>query len=129
MSDQNAAIGLSEMTVAITLKARSELCVGCDVLKVARVLDTTPQVYYVRDFELYAHRCEPAHFTVTFAADEATSLEYVVGRFLDSLRYLPDCHRICETLNFADEYDGTWDREPHAQLDHIRGRLREKMTN
>jgi hypothetical protein len=50
-----------------------------------------------------------------------------VSRFLAALQALPDCHRICETITFIDEYDGEWEGQPEEQLEKIRQRLLDKF--
>ncbi len=57
-----------------------------------------------------------AWFIVKFRVarrDDVGSMHRAVALFLEALRDLADCHRIRETVNFADEYDEEicWDGE------------------
>ena len=49
-----------------------------------------------------------------------------VAVFLESLRELEDCHRICQTINFVDEYDGDWNGSERERADEIIRRLPDK---
>ena len=37
--------------------------------------------------------------------DDVGKMHRAVAAFLEALRGLADCHRICQTIDFADEYD------------------------
>ena len=51
----------------------------------------------------------------------------VIAAFLQEIQRLDDCHRICETMNFLDEYDGGWHEAPEDRAREIVRRLPTKV--
>ena len=50
-----------------------------------------------------------------------------VAAFLKEVCRLNDCHRIVQTMNFLDDYDGNWDGSPEERASDIIRRLPEKL--
>jgi len=117
----------------ITLKARSEINVNCNIVKVASSLKPRKgYAPYVRSFIFnespYRYGC--AWLVVKFGAplrEHLPAMFRAITSFLADLQHLNDCHRICETINFIDEYDGEINGAPNERADGIVRRLPDKL--
>ena len=70
-----------------------------------------------------------AWFTIIFSAADEERLPCMyraIAAFLELLQTLEDCHRICETINFVDEYDGNA-QEQEVRIEDIIRRLPAKL--
>ena len=117
----------------ITLKARSEMPGNADNFEVATILREPPQDRYVRSVVLNAspHPWGCAWRIIKFGANseaELPGLYSAVQSFLKQAWRLPDCHRICQTMSFIDEYDGKQTYYPEARAKGIVRRLPEKVV-
>ena len=115
----------------ITLKARSEFSNNVDNIKVAGVLGSFENVY-VRNFAFNdsPHPLGCAWLTIKFGTCSEQLLPDMyraVAAFLEQIQHLRDCHRISQTMNFIDEYDGNWDGSPEETINEIIRRLPEKV--
>ena len=117
----------------ITLKGRSELSSNANNLKVASALGSETFCAYVRSF-VFNESPDPrgcAWMMVKFGTDSEQQLPCMyraVAVFLTKLQRLDDCHRICQTMNFIDEYDGKQTYYPEARAKGIVRRLPEKVV-
>ncbi len=109
---------------AITLEARSEL--GCDLPKVVAIISQDPWGEHLQAFSTYK---ENNSLVMVFGTrGDKYELFNSMSLFLDALLKLPDCHRICETLEFQEQYTGEVVREARAQLNYIRTKLLLKIS-
>lgn len=111
------------MTV-VALKARAEL--NCDVFKVISILGVEPWCDYLDSFSV--KWSSPATLIIKFAASENDLPAFFrsMDSFFRALLTLTNCHRICQTMKFINEYDGEWEDEPNVNLNKIYKRL---LTN
>ena len=123
----------SNLCCTITLKARSEFPGNCDNLKVASILNTDVG-RVVKSFAFnespFQNGC--AWLLIKFAIDSMDEqrlqgLCNAVACFLARIQTLEDCHRICQTMNFIDEYDGDWSGEPAERANQILAHLPAKI--
>ena len=117
----------------IALKARSDMPGNVDNLEVAAILRESPHNRYVRSVVLNAspHWRGCAWLIVKFGASTEADLPSMYGAvqaFLKRAQRLQDCHRICETVNFIDEYDGKCTYYPETRAASIVRRLPEKVA-
>ncbi|CAE8686994.1 unnamed protein product [Polarella glacialis] len=115
----------------LALKARSELRSNCDFARGLAVLQSSSVSPFVQHYELYAPGglyCSQmlVQFS-THGKDAVAKLYAAVSNFLTGLDEVEDGHRICETMNFSDEFTGEqfWDGPPAAE--RILARLPEKI--
>lgn len=119
----------------VSLKARSDMPNSVDNVRVASLLAREEIGPFVQSFAFNEasniYGC--AWFVVKFRVarrDDVGSMHSAVALFLEALRDLADCHRICQTINFADEYDGgvSWDGEGEERARSIIDRLPAKTV-
>ena len=116
----------------ITLKARSEMPGNGDNLEVAAILRESPHNRYVRSVVLNAspHGRGCAWLIIKLGVSSAADLPSMYGAvqaLLERCQQLEDCHRICQTMNFIDEYDGEWlhdERSERSDPGRVPGRAR-----
>ena len=99
----------------ITLKARSEMPGNGDNLEVAAIRRESPHNRCVRSVVLNAspHWRGCAWLIVKFGASSEADLPSMYGAvqaFLKRAQELEGCHRICETVDFIDDYQ-LWPRQ------------------
>ena len=120
------------ITRQITLKGRSELSSNVDNQKVASALGSETFCAYVRSF-VFNESPDPrgcAWMMIKFGTtseERLPGMYRAIASFLAQLQRLDDCHRICQTMNFIDEFDGSWSGEPAHRADDIIRRLPEKL--
>ena len=99
-----------ESKYTVALKARSDMPNSVDNVRVASLLARDEIGPFVQSFafneasDIYG--C--AWFVVKFRVarrDDVGSMHRGVAAFLEALQSLADCHRLCQTINFADEYE------------------------
>ena len=104
-----------------------------DNLEVAAVLRESPHNRYVRSVVLNAspHGRGCAWLIIKLGVSSAADLPSMYGAvqaFLKRAQQLEDCHRICETVNFIDGYDGKCTYYPDTRATSIVRRLPEKVV-
>ena len=117
----------------ITLKARSEFPCNVDNAKVASILNNPNFRTYIQSLVINSSRSPLgcAYLVIKFGVSDELELNGMynaIRAFLTELLTLDDCHRICQTLNFADEYDGDWRNTQDEQVAEILRRLPEKIN-
>ena len=63
----------------------------------------------------------------TYSEQRLPSMYRAIAVFLEQIQRLDDCHRISETMNFMDEFDGSWNGSPEERAHEIVRRLPEKV--
>ena len=122
--------GSEGVAYTMTLKARLEFANNIDNLKVASALG--PDTLFVRNFVFNEspHPRGCAWMMITFGTVSEQHIPCMfraIGIFLEKMQSLDDCHRICETMNFIDDYDGLWNGSPDERANEIIQRLPTKV--
>ena len=112
----------------ITLNARSEFSDNVDNLKVASILGHDNYGAYVCSFVFNTDSLGCAWLVIKFGTKQCLAGMFdAVAAFLKEVCRLNDCHRIVQTMNFLDDYDGNWDGSPEERASDIIRRLPEKL--